>query len=49
MVHENGDLRAIIRRDPVTGKHLVYLVNEATSDDIATLIKTDRVDGKEKV
>jgi hypothetical protein len=29
---ENG-LRVVLRRDPVSGKHLVYLVREATSEE----------------
>lgn len=28
-----GNLKAILRRDPVSGKHLVYFVSEATSEE----------------
>ena len=29
-----GNLKIILRRDPVSGKHLVYEVREATSEGI---------------
>ena len=38
MVYKKKELIAIIKRDDVTGKHLVHLTKEATSDDIAELI-----------
>lgn len=34
-----GGLVAIIRRDPESRKHLVYLCKEAASEDIAKLIQ----------
>lgn len=39
VIDENGDWIAAMRRDPISKKHLVYLVKEATSEDIADLIK----------
>jgi hypothetical protein len=38
MVYKKKDLVAIIKRDEISGKHLVYVAREATSDDIAELI-----------
>ena len=38
MVYKKHELVAIIKRDDVSGKHLVYLAKEATSDDIAELV-----------
>lgn len=39
---EKGKLIAILRRDPVTGKHITYLTEEATCDDIVDkLIQPD--------
>lgn len=37
-VYKENKLIAIIKRDDVTKKHLVYLVQEATSEDIADLL-----------
>lgn len=37
--NEKGELVAIIKRDDKSGKHLVYLAQEATSSDIAELLK----------
>lgn len=34
----NGKVIAILRRDPVSKKSLVYMVNEANCDDIATKV-----------
>lgn len=39
---ENDELIGIVRRDPISKKHLVYLVREASSDDIAELITGDK-------
>lgn len=40
--NKDGNLMAILRRDPVSKKHLVYFVKEGTADDIVEkLIKTD--------
>lgn len=37
-----GKLQAIVRRDPISRKHLVYFCKEATSDEIVDkLIKTN--------
>lgn len=37
-----GKLQAIVRRDPISRKHLVYFCKEATSDEIVEkLIKTN--------
>ena len=36
---EKGELIAILRRDPVSKKHLVYLVKEACCEDIGGLIR----------
>jgi hypothetical protein len=38
-VYQNKKLVAIIKRDDPTGHHLVYLTTEATSEDIADLLK----------
>lgn len=39
---KTGKLQAIVRRDPVSRKHLVYFCKEATSDEIVDrLIKTN--------
>lgn len=38
-VYQKNKLVAIIKRDDPTGHHLVYLTTEATSEDIADLLK----------
>jgi hypothetical protein len=38
-VYQNEKLVAIIKREQKTGHHLVYLTTEATSEDIADLLK----------
>lgn len=38
-VYQQDKLVAIIKREQKTGHHLVYLTNEATSEDIADLLK----------
>lgn len=38
-ITEENNLVAIVRRDPVSKKHLVYIVREAASDEIVTLMK----------
>lgn len=38
-VYQNEKLVAIINREQKTGHHLVYLTTEATSEDIADLLK----------
>ena len=39
---KSGKLLAMVRRDPVSRKHLVYFCKEATSDEIISkLIKTN--------
>ena len=38
MIYKKDELVAIIKRDDVSGKHLIYLAKEATSDDIADLM-----------
>jgi hypothetical protein len=38
VTNNQGVLIGILRRDPSTGKHLVYLVQEAACTDIADLI-----------
>ena len=43
IVDEKSELIGIIRRDPVSGKHLVYLTQEATSTDLVELIHTDKI------
>lgn len=35
------ELIAVVKRDDVSGKHLVYLVKEATSSEIVELIKNN--------
>jgi hypothetical protein len=37
-VYKNKELIAIIKRDDTSKKHLVYLAEEASSEDIANLI-----------
>lgn len=37
-IYKEDTLVAIIKRDDVSKKHLVYLVEEAVSEDIANLI-----------
>lgn len=46
-VVSNGsdEMRAIIRRDPASGKHLVYFVREATSSEIAEFMKSTDAEG----
>lgn len=39
----HGELRAMLRRDPVSKKHLFYFVKEGTCDDMAEFIKTEPV------
>lgn len=41
-----GEIKAMIHRDPYSKKHLVFLVTEANCDEIAELIETEEV--KEK-
>jgi len=36
----NGQLLAILRRDPISKKHLTYMATEGSCVDIADLIKT---------
>lgn len=38
-VYKEGVLVAIVKRDEASKKHLVYLVQEATSEDIINLWK----------
>lgn len=38
-----GELKAMIRRDPVSKKHLFYFVKEGTCDDMAEFIKTEPI------
>lgn len=38
ILNDQEELIGIIRRDPVSGKHLIYIVTEAKGDDIAALI-----------
>lgn len=38
LVYRKEELVAIIKRDNLSSKHLVYIVKEASSDDIAELI-----------
>lgn len=38
-VYKDKELVAIVKRDPHSKKHLVYMVREAVSDDIIGLIK----------
>jgi hypothetical protein len=38
MVYKDDVLVAIIKRDKSSAKHLVYMLQEATSDDIAELL-----------
>ena len=38
VLNEKEEVVAMLRRDPVSRKHLVYLVVEATCDDIATKV-----------
>ena len=38
-VYKDSALIAIVKRDDTSTKHLVYLVNEATSIDIVELLK----------
>ena len=40
-IYKNKELVAIIKRDPNSSKHLVYMTKEATSDDIAELLKKE--------
>lgn len=42
-VSEGDELQAILRRDPISKKHLVYLVQEATCADIAELMKGKKI------
>lgn len=37
-VYKNKELVAVVKRDDVSKKHLVYLAEEAKSEDIASLI-----------
>lgn len=37
-ITKNGDLVAIIKRDGSSRKHLIYIVREAKTDDIAKLL-----------
>lgn len=37
-VTKGNELIAIVRRDPISKKHLVYSVTECTSDDIVDII-----------
>lgn len=37
-IYKEDKLVAIVKRDDSTKKHLIYLVNEATSEDIADLL-----------
>jgi hypothetical protein len=37
-VYKEKELIAIVKRDPHTKKHLVYMVKEATTEDIIALI-----------
>lgn len=37
-IYKEDTLVAIIKRDEISKKHLVYLVEEGTSEDIANLI-----------
>lgn len=41
-VYKDKELIAIIKRDDHSKKHLVYLVKEATSEDIFALINNDK-------
>lgn len=38
MIYKDDVLVAIIKRDKSSGKHLIYITQEATSDDIAELL-----------
>lgn len=38
VLNEKEEVIGMLRRDPISRKHLVYMVNEATCDDIATKI-----------
>lgn len=37
-IYKEKELVAIVKRDPHSKKHLVYMVREATSEDIVGLI-----------
>ncbi len=39
-VYQDGVLVAVIKRDNESGKNLVYMAKEATSEQIASLIKS---------
>ena len=42
LTKKDGALLAIIRRDPISKKHLIYLTKEATGDDmVEKIIKQD--------
>ncbi len=43
-IYKEKKLIAIIKRDDETKKHIVYLVNEATSEDIADLLADNGFD-----
>lgn len=44
-VYQKDKLVAIIKRDNQSSHHLVYLVSEATSEDIADLLKKTNTNG----
>jgi hypothetical protein len=41
-VYKKGELIAVIKRDDISRKHLVYLTKDATSEDIAELITNEK-------
>jgi hypothetical protein len=42
-LYQNKELVGIIKRDEMSKKHLVYLVKEATGEDIVGLIKNHKI------
>ena len=40
-IYENNELKGIIKKDMATRKNLIYLVEEASCEDIADLIVSD--------
>jgi len=42
-VYKENELVAVVKRDPYSKKHLVYIVREATAEDIIALISRKKI------
>ena len=41
-IYRAGELVAIVKRDDITKKHLVYMVRDGTGEDIVELINSNQ-------